>query len=131
MPNETKYSRQREAILNVLKSTKSHPTANWIYDRMKSDFPSISLGTVYRNLKMLSDNGTILKLDIGTGTEHYDGFTHSHYHFVCSECGCVSDIEMNLDFLNALAEENSDCMVDHHSLIFYGKCKTCKENGGN
>ena len=126
-----KHSKQREALIELLKSTKTHPTASWLYEQLKEDFPNISLGTVYRNLKMLSDNGTILKLDIGSGTEHYDGFTHSHYHFVCNECGSVSDIETTFESLNSMAEKETGCAVMNHSLIFYGNCKQCKKQGGN
>lgn len=126
MQNITKHSKQRDALIALLKSTKSHPTAAWLYENLREDFPHISLGTVYRNLKMLSDNGTILRIDIGSGTEHYDGFTHNHYHFVCSECETVSDIEMSLGSLNELAEKETGSDITHHSLIFYGKCSKCK-----
>ena len=130
MQKVTKHSKQRDALLEVLKSTKTHPTADWLNSQLKQDFPNISLGTVYRNLKMFSDNGTILKLDIGSGVEHYDGFTHDHYHLVCNCCESVSDIEVKLDSLNSVAEEATGGEISNHSLIFYGKCKNCKENGG-
>ena len=131
MASVVKHSKQREALLELLKSTKTHPTASWLYERLRENFPNISVGTVYRNLKMLSDNGAILRLDIGSGTEHYDGFTHGHYHFVCNKCGSVSDIETNFNSLNTMAEEETGCTVTNHSLIFYGNCKQCKKQGGN
>ena len=134
MQKTVKHSKQRDALINALRSTKTHPTADWLYTELRKEFPNISLGTVYRNLKMLSDDGSILKLDIGTGTEHYDGFTHNHYHLVCDSCKSVSDIEINLDSLNALAENECGGNISNHTLIFYGKCKNCKkeekENGG-
>ena len=68
----TKHSKQRDALINVLRSTKMHPTADWLYAELRKEFPNISLGTVYRNLKMLSDDGSILKLDIG--------IIHFHFH---------------------------------------------------
>ncbi len=126
MQNITKHSKQRDALVSLLRSTKSHPTAAWLYENLREEFPHISLGTIYRNLKMLSDNGTILRLDIGSGTEHYDGFIHKHYHFVCSECETISDIEMNFDSLNELASKETGSEVTNHSLIFYGKCNKCK-----
>ena len=131
MASMIKHSKQRDALLNVLRSTRTHPTADWLYQELRKEFPNISLGTVYRNLKMLSDNDIILKLDIGTGTEHYDGFTHEHYHLVCGDCSSISDIEVNLEALNKKAEELSGGEIKNHTLIFYGKCKNCKENGGN
>lgn len=131
MATTVKHSKQRDALLSVLKGTRTHPTADWLYQELRKEFPNISLGTVYRNLKMLSDNKTILKLDIGTGTEHYDGFTHEHYHLVCNDCNSISDIEINLNALNSKVEELSGGEIQNHSLIFYGKCKKCKKNGGN
>lgn len=123
----TKHSKQREALVELLKSTKTHPTASWLYENLRADFPNISLGTVYRNLKMLSDSGSILRLDIGSGTEHYDGFTHNHYHFVCNDCGSVLDIEANFDELNMFAQNTTGGTIENHSLIFYGKCSQCNK----
>ena len=130
MQKAVKHSRQREALLDALKSTETHPTADWLYTQLKQDFPNISLGTVYRNLKMLSDNGTIIKLDIGSGVEHYDGFTQDHYHLVCRCCGSVSDIDVSIESLNEIAQKASGGEISNHSLIFYGKCKNCKGIGG-
>ncbi len=125
----TKHSKQREALLGILQNTTSHPTADWLYGQLRKEFPNISLGTVYRNLKLLSDNGTILKLSAGTGMEHYDGSTHNHYHFVCTDCGCVSDMEMDcMAGLDREAEKKMGAEVKRHSLVFYGKCKNCKKN---
>ena len=130
MPKMVKHSKQRDALLAILKGSKTHPTADWLYGELRNEFPNISLGTVYRNLKKLSDDGTILKLDIGTGTEHYDGYTHAHYHLVCNSCNSVSDIDFSVDNLNSLAEKSCGGKIHNHTLIFYGKCKKCKENGG-
>ncbi len=122
------YSRQREALLRVLQGTTSHPTADWLYTELRREFPNISLGTVYRNLKLLSDNGTILKLSAGTGTEHYDGSTFNHYHFVCIECGCVSDINMeSLTSIDSEVEKLTGGKIKRHSLVFYGNCEKCKK----
>ena len=80
------YSKQREALLRVLRSTRSHPTAYWVYEELRKEIPNISLGTVYRNLAKLAQNGDILKLDIISDKERFDGFTARHAHFVCNEC---------------------------------------------
>ena len=74
-----KYSRQREAVLVYLRSTKSHPTAEQVYQKIREEFPKISLGTVYRNLNLLADCGEILRLNCGDGVEHFDATTQSFY----------------------------------------------------
>lgn len=122
----TRYSKQREALIHILKSTDSHPTADWIYDRLRQEIPNVSLATVYRNLRFLAEQNLILKIDAGTGSEHFDGDTSLHYHFVCKECGRVYDI--HTPPFTGLDEEVSNKTgfeIDNHSLIFYGKCNNC------
>lgn len=121
------YSKQRGAILSYLKSTKTHPTANDIYTEVKKTDPKLSLGTVYRNLGLLSRNGMILRIDTDHDSVHYDGFTHPHYHFVCEVCGKVLDLEMERINLDKAVEEELDCKVNGHSLLFNGVCKDCKK----
>lgn len=88
-----KYSRQREAVLVYLRSTKSHPTAEQVYQKIREEFPKISLGTVYRNLNLLADCGEILRLNCGDGVEHFDATTTPHNHFICRRCRQVIDLE--------------------------------------
>ena len=75
----TKHFRKRDAILDCISRTKCHPTADWVYAEVRKVIPNISLGTVYRNLSMLAENGTIQKLNIGTTVEHFDGNQEIHY----------------------------------------------------
>lgn len=121
-----KYSRQREAIIDFLKVRKDHPTADLIYSTIKTEYPNISLGTVYRNLTLLSETGIIQKLSCGTSSDHFDYDTSPHPHFICTQCNAVIDLEMNdLSFLDTLAENSFDGKVDSHQLFFYGKCGHC------
>lgn len=120
------YSKQREAMLNILRSTKSHPTANEIYVEMRKKDPKISLGTVYRNLALLTGTGTVMRIDTNQDSVHYDGCTEPHYHFVCDGCGKVFDLSMKQLDINKEVEEECDCKVSDHMLIFYGKCSDCK-----
>ena len=87
MQPATKKSKQRDAIIKFLMTRKDHPTADMVYMNIKEEFPKISLGTVYRNLALLSERGEILKLSYEGGSDHYDACTDPHYHFVCQECG--------------------------------------------
>lgn len=123
----TKYSRQREALLTLLQSTQSHPTAEWLYTELKKSFPKISLATVYRNLNLLVNAGEIIRLDIGTGTEHFDAATKNHYHFICRRCQSILDLDLPpMVQLNYAAEKNNSVQVEKHTLLFYGVCKNCQ-----
>ena len=86
-----KYSRQRELIKDFLCTRKDHPTADVVYMNVRQQFPNISLGTVYRNLTLLSGTGEIQRLRLGDGVDHFDADTSPHNHFVCTKCGCVQD----------------------------------------
>ena len=121
-----RYSKQRESLLSVLRNTRQHPTAQEIYEKMRERDPKISLGTVYRNLALLTELGEILRIDTEHDSVHYDGFTHQHYHFVCSDCKGVSDLDMPPLSIEAEVEKQTGCSVSGHSLVFYGKCKNCK-----
>ena len=121
-----KGSKQRTAILKILQDTSTHPTADWIYKKVRMEMPNISLGTVYRNLSMLTKNGIIRKLDIGDGIDHFDACCMPHYHLYCDSCGCLVDISVPYDpLLNAKVEECDDVYVSGHELIFHGKCNVC------
>ncbi|MBQ9975500.1 MAG: transcriptional repressor [Clostridia bacterium] len=120
-----KHSDKRDAIIRLLQSTKEHPDADWVYFNMRKEFPNISLGTVYRNLKQLSDNGTILRLETGSGTEHFDAFTHDHSHFVCTACNRIIDVDAELESIDRRAEEQVGGRIDFHRMFFYGRCKSC------
>lgn len=125
--NASKHSKQRDAILEVLHSTKAHPTADIIYAEVRKKIPNISLGTVYRNLAKLSEDNTIIKVNAGTGVEHFDGTPTPHYHVVCTECGAIDDIEADpLEEVNAWAAKIFKGEIYKHSTIFFGKCEKCK-----
>lgn len=124
-----KHSRQRDAVLAVLCSTNTHPTADWIYDRVRLEMPNISLGTVYRNLNVLAENNKILKIGIVGEQCRYDGNIMPHNHFVCRRCNGVFDIDIDYDCsINQLAESCTGGSVEYHTLLFYGYCKDCLRN---
>ena len=122
-----KYSRQRESIKDYLNGRTDHPTAEQVYNNVRKEYPNISLGTVYRNLGLLAETGYLTKISCGDASERFDPNTHEHYHFICTKCNCVYDLEMdNLDFINTLAGKDFDGKIEGHSTYFYGKCKNCK-----
>lgn len=121
-----KYSRQREAVLVYLRSTKSHPTAEQVYHEIRKDFPKISLGTVYRNLNLLADQGKIVQLNCGDGVEHFDAMTEPHNHFICRHCGSVLDLEFAPDLsIDAEADKTFSGKIEGHEIYFYGTCENC------
>lgn len=121
-----KYSKQREAILAYLRSTKEHPTAETVYTRLRTEYPRLSLGTVYRNLNLLAECGEILRLNCGDGTDHFDAMIKPHCHFICRRCGRVQDLEIpSLDLIDEKAGENFEGKVEGHQVYFYGMCKKC------
>lgn len=126
-----KYSHQREAVREALMSVKSHPTASEIYDMVREKIPNISLGTVYRNLSVLADEGEILRISTGEGTERFDATTGAHSHLVCSRCGRVSDVDIPTGELERAAERASGAKIERHSLIFYGVCAECVKKGAS
>lgn len=91
-----KFSRQREMIFEQVKKFPVHPTAYEVYNALKKDNPNLSLGTVYRNLNLLSDMGMLMKIRIADGKDRFDGRTDTHYHMVCSHCGKVFDVELDI-----------------------------------
>ena len=121
-----KYSRQRECILKNLQSRRDHPTADMVYESVQVEEPNISLGTVYRNLSFLAENGQILKISTGIGPDHFDGFTEAHNHFVCRKCGRVLDLDYVADKkIITDASKNFNGEIEGYDLQFYGTCEDC------
>ncbi len=124
--SNAKFSRQREAIREYLASTKSHPTADMVYNQIQSIYPNISLGTVYRNLNLLVEQGDAIKLSCGDGMEHFDYDTSEHYHFICKNCGNVIDLNMeSINHINTIAGSVFDGKIDGSITYFYGICPAC------
>ncbi len=131
MKAETKIrmTKQRQVILEELCKVKTHPTADEMYQMIRKRLPKISLGTVYRNLDILSGLGMVLKLDVGGTQKRFDGNVNPHHHVRCSECGCVADI-MDLPVdpdLDSKAQKVTDFRIKRHSLEFIGMCPSCQE----
>lgn len=124
-----KYSRQRESIKNCLMNRHDHPTADTLYLNIREEFPSISLGTVYRNLNLLVELGEVRKLSCGDGADRFDADTTPHYHFICRDCGEVYDLPMEtVDTMNKAAQGYCDGRIDNHITYFYGTCNKCLKN---
>lgn len=121
-----RMTKQRQVILEELRAVTSHPTADDMYDMVRRRLPNVSLGTVYRNLEMLAENGVVQKLDIGGTKKRFDGNVEVHHHLRCLDCGRVDDIhlEHGLD-LEVLAAAHTDYTILRHRLEFIGLCPDC------
>lgn len=123
-----KYSKQREEIMNILKESYSHPTAEDVYLLAKGKKPNISRGTVYRNLNFLVEKGEILKIDMNGGADRYDYIRKDHSHIVCSECGLVIDYYHDFNMDNILDDIKSQTGSEFFgcSVVIKGICDNCK-----
>lgn len=123
----TRMTKQRRIILDVLRSTTSHPTADWLYEKVKDKIPNISLGTVYRNLNILKEMNEIMELNYGSTYSWFDGNPQNHYHFVCERCGRVFDIDEEVHReMDRRVEEKTGFTVRYHRMEFYGTCRECQ-----
>lgn len=125
----SKFSKQRQALINELCSRVDHPTAETLYLCLKKEFPNLSLGTVYRNLNMLSADNKIMKISI-EGADRYDGNPAPHCHFMCNRCLRMFDIEginSEAPFKDSLIA-NVNGKIESYSLNLYGICNDCMNN---
>ena len=121
-----KYSRQREAILTFLSGRTDHPTADVIYENVRKVEPKVSLGTIYRNLSLLTELGQIQKIGTGDGKEHYDWNAAPHNHFVCRQCGALLDLHVKSPCtLMKKAVEAFDGEIEGCAVQFFGTCPEC------
>jgi len=115
----------------MLRNTGIHPTADWIYERLKEEFPNLSMGTVYRNLHILQEQGLINKIDFGSTFDRFDANIGPHHHFICDRCGSIIDLTLPIDeTLNDRVNRSTEFMAQSHRIEFYGICDRCrsKEN---
>jgi Fe2+ or Zn2+ uptake regulation protein len=130
--NETKYrqTKQRKVILEELRKTKTHPTAEELFFLVKKHIPNISLGTIYRNLDFLKKQKQILELSLEKNFNHYDGNIQKHYHFYCKKCKKIFDIYQLKIFKNLenMLLKKHNFYIEDYTLNFYGYCANCKKN---
>lgn len=121
------YSKQREIILDTLKENVVHPTAEFLYEKVREKDSKISLATLYRNLNQLVQNKIIKKIDGLETSSHFDHNTHAHYHFICSKCKRVFDIDADVaPNLIINTESKTGFTIQNHDITFSGICADCK-----
>jgi len=124
------YSKQREEILNFIKESHTHLTAEEIYLALKANNSTVSRGTVYRNLSVLVENEIIIKLPIENGPDKYDYVHESHHHAMCKNCGKVYDFKYKINIKGIKEAIKSQTNIEEVSenIIVQGICKDCKKH---
>ena len=123
-----RMTRQRRVILEELRKVNTHPSADEIYEIVRKRLPRISLGTVYRNLEILSEYGDIQKLEPGCSLKRFDGNPTEHCHIRCVYCDRIADAPMASDLeINLARVDSTDFDIIGHRLEFLGVCPTCSD----
>lgn len=128
--NNVRQSKKRDAMLALLRQTDCHPSADWVYHRIRAQFPDLSLGTVYRNLNHLCDRGLIRRVGTVNGQDRYDGVTKPHSHFICNRCGIIMDLphqSPGQDWLDAAGVQYG-FRAEGCEFIVRGVCRDCLNN---
>jgi Fe2+ or Zn2+ uptake regulation protein len=125
-----RMTRQRQAILDVLRETKSHPSVEWVFEQVRERLPQVSLATVYRNLHQLAATGTIQELSVGGGVSRFDADTSVHYHVRCLQCGRIDDLDVPPQeaLMDAARPQTPFRLLTHH-VEFLGFCPKCERAG--
>jgi len=121
----TRETRQRRVVYDTIKETHSHPTADWIFEKVRAEVPKISLGTVYRNLSVLKDEGVVREIYGVDRRAHYDADLSPHAHFICSDCGQIWDVFGIPEVDWRTLKEFVGCEVSDQRLDFQGRCAAC------
>ena len=123
-----KNSKQRDLIIHIIRNTKCHPNADWIYDQARLQIPNISLGTIYRNLNLLCTEGKIAELSLDKGITRYDGDLREHYHVRCSQCGRIDDVPHLVPRVSVEEiEQSTGYRIHTHQMSLIGLCPDCEQ----
>ena len=128
MEKKAKHFQKRDAILSCLRSTTTHPTADWIYEQLRQSDADISLATVYRNLALFKRQGLIQSVATVNGTERFDGNPLPHVHYICTGCDAVMDLE-GITVPQELSSAAGECAggtISGCQLTFSGLCSQCQ-----
>ncbi|MGO9169296.1 MAG: Fur family transcriptional regulator [Candidatus Sulfotelmatobacter sp.] len=119
-------SKQRERILALLRSTDAHPTANWLFGKLKKEFPHLSIGTIYRNIGILVQQGLIGRIAFGSTFDRLDANVTEHHHFICERCDAIIDLKLSIGRgLDKQVPTSEGFEVHRHTVEFYGLCPKC------
>lgn len=127
--SELGLTKQREVVLQVIRNSENHLTANEVFDEAKGLLPTISFATVYNSLRYLKDSGFIAEIQFGNGASRFDKMTSRHDHAICTNCGKLVDMELELPSeLVELAANFSKFQLESIELTLRGLCPECSKN---
>jgi len=126
---KSRRSKQRDIILSIIENDHTHPTAEVVYNIARKELPDISLGTVYRNLKFLNEQGKITAINTSDNTVHYDSNIDDHHHMVCIHCGNIIDVHIKKQLLDQLENDfiQEGLQLVIKPILFQGICKDCQK----
>ena len=123
---ELGLTKQREVVLRVIRASEQHLTANEVFTAAKDLLPGISFATVYNSLRFLKEAGHIAEIGFGNGASRFDRMTSRHDHAICTICGKLVDIEMDLPpELVTRAERESKFITESIEFTLRGLCPDC------
>jgi Fe2+ or Zn2+ uptake regulation protein len=126
-------TKQRRVILDTVERHGGHLTADEIYRLARRRHPRLSLGTVYRNLRVLAAQGAVRELDFGMAVTYFETTKDPHYHLICRVCGRIADVELPIERglmkLVMRAPGASGFQIEEHRLDFIGVCSACRHLG--
>lgn len=129
--NNIRITPQRQELISILKNKNKHLTAEEIYEQLAEQFSSVSIATVYNNLKLLIKLGFVKELKFGEGLSKFEWIEKDHYHIICTDCGALEDFYYpRLKEVEAFAQDLTKFNIHNHQLQFYGLCSECT-NGEN
>ena len=120
---------QKDMVLGTVRKLKRHLTADEVYEHIKKDHPTIGKGTVYRNLGILAEDGSIRKVEVPDGPDRFDFTLKNHYHVRCVECGNVSDVDMDeIPHLEEKIRDTHGMKFLGYDIFFKGICPDCRKD---
>ncbi|MGY3751101.1 peroxide-responsive transcriptional repressor PerR [Vagococcus acidifermentans] len=126
--SDIRITPQRNAILEYLIESHSHPTADEIYRALEDRFPNMSVATVYNNLRLFTEIGFVKEMSYGDASSRFDFTQTKHYHAICTKCGKIIDtFYPGLEDVEAATEKLTGFKIAEHRLELYGICPECQE----
>lgn len=125
---QQRNTRQRELVLQIVRSHHDHPSADEIYLEAREKDDKISRGTVYRNLNLLTESGEILQVKVPSA-DRFDCRLDYHYHIICTKCGNITDLPVSYnEHLDTTVQEQTSYIVMRHRTVFDGICCDCQKS---
>lgn len=119
---------QRQLVLKAIRELDNHPTVEEVYKVIVKEYPDISKGTVYRNMKSMVNAGFLRRVSSPGGADRFETILARHYHVICRRCGAFVNVSIDYEsHLDYLAAKMTNYKIDSHDTVFHGLCPTCQK----